>query len=261
MRGRSWLRDLASGMLDLVFAPICVACRSPIRTDDTERIICRTCWSRSRPLPVPRCARCSEPVALGASVEAGCRACELLPPRIRVVRSAFVLAEPVREMVHALKYQGWEAAAVPMAARLAELPLPPDVLEEAQLAVPVPVTAARLRERGYNQAALLAAAFAELTGRTCEPRMLVRSRAAGTQTALHPDERRANVAGAFAAAPGATSTLRGEHVLLIDDVWTTGATALACSAALFGAGARVVSVLTFARAVPNLDAGHAGGTT
>jgi ComF family protein len=164
-------------------------------------------------------------------------------------------------MVHALKYQGWEAAAAPMAARLAELVMPADVMEEARITVPVPVTASRLRERGYNQAALLAAAFAERTSRTCEPRLLVRSHASDTQTTLHPDERRANVAGAFAPAPGADSIVRGEHILLIDDVWTTGATALACSAALFGAGARVVSVLTFARALPNLDTRLPGGAS
>ncbi len=68
---------------------------------------------------------------------------------------------------------------------------------------------------------------------------------------MHPDERRANVAGAF--APAARVSLAGEHVLLVDDVWTTGATALACADALFSASARAVSVVTFARALPGLD--------
>jgi ComF family protein len=159
--------------------------------------------------------------------------------------------EPVRNMIHALKYGGWTAVAGPLAQRMAALPFPEDVREEVRIVVPVPTSAVRLRERGYNQAALLAEALARRMSRTHEPDVLVRQRSMGTQTTLHPDERRANVAGAFTPAAGVS--LAGEHVLLIDDVWTTGATALACVDALLSAGARVVSVATFARAIPGLD--------
>lgn len=161
---------------------------------------------------------------------------------------------PVREMVHALKYRGWEAVAEPLALRLAACPLPEDVVEEARWVVPVPTSAARVRERGYNQAERLAAALARCTGRHSDSSLLIRTRSAGTQTALHPDERRANVAGAFSVPAERRNTVRGEHLLLVDDVWTTGATASACVSALVAAGARAVTVLTFARALPDLDA-------
>lgn len=253
-----WARNLVEGMLDLVFAPICVACREPIPTSETERLVCRTCWSRARPLPAPRCPRCWEPVPPGRPPDVPCSPCDGLPPRLRVARSAFLMIDPVREIVHALKYRGWEAVARPMAARMAGLPLPLDVVEEARLVVPVPVSSVRHRERGYNQAALLANAFAERTDRRCLPGLLIRSRTTETQTTLHPDERRANVAGAFAPSPGAEPAVRGEHVLLVDDVWTTGATALACTDALLEAGARVVSVITFARALPSFQRGADG---
>lgn len=160
---------------------------------------------------------------------------------------------PVRELVHALKYGGWEIAALPLGERMALLTFPPDVEEEARLVIPVPTTGARMRERGFNQAERLAAVFAATTGREVWGGALLRTRNSGTQTALHPDERRANVAGAFAVAPGAAARLAGEHLVLVDDVWTTGATAAACAEALCGAGARTVSVVTFARALPDLE--------
>ncbi|HYJ79326.1 MAG TPA: phosphoribosyltransferase family protein, partial [Longimicrobiaceae bacterium] len=95
--------------------------------------------------------------------------------------------------------------------------------------------------------------FAARTGRVADGTLLVRTRATATQTALHPSERRANVAGAFAVPAGRAAELRGEHVVLVDDVWTTGATVLACVEALLEAGARVASVATFARVVPELE--------
>jgi ComF family protein len=282
-------REAWTGALDLVFAPVCVGCRRQISTDDRERVICRVCWARCRPIPAPRCPRCwgalptqvirdrADRVAAddrvdvdggvaadgtsgarradGPAVDAiapKCRACAEWPAAVRVVRSAFVMGDGVRPLVHALKYRGWEAAAGPMAARMAALPWPRDVLDEARVVVAVPTTKARLRERGYNQAALLARELAARTGRAFDPDCLVRTRESGSQTSLHPGERRANVAGAFAVPNGRGRTLPGEHVVLVDDVWTTGATALACAGALLDAGARVVSVATFARVFPEL---------
>lgn len=249
MTPERWGTRLVGGLLDLVFTPLCIGCRDPIPTSAPERLVCRLCWARIRALPGPSCERCWTPAVDGR----GCRECESVPPSIRVVRSAFVFDGTARTLVHAVKYRGWEAAAEPMARRMASLPLPPDVLAEARVVVPVPTSAARLRERGYNQAALLAAAFARQTGRALDPELLVRFRGSSTQTSLHPSERRANVAGAFTVCPGGGARARGRHLLLVDDVWTTGATAVACAAALVAAGARTVSVVTFARALPELD--------
>lgn len=257
---RAALERVWAGAMDLVFAPVCVGCRAPIPAGAAQRVVCALCWTRCRAVPAPRCGRCGAPVptdvARGdgdAPPGPGCRACRGMPPTIRAVRSAFAMGGTVRRLVHALKYDGWEAAAEPMAARMAALAWPADVEAEAAVVVPVPTTAARIRRRGYNQAARLAAHLARLTGRSFDPEILVRTRAAATQTALHPDERRANVAGAFAVPPGRAAGLRGAHVLLVDDVWTTGATARECAETLVEAGARVASVATFARVFPELD--------
>jgi len=248
MRGP--LAALRDGLLDLVFAPVCAGCGNVVPTAEGERLVCRACWSRARAIPPPRCERCWAPAVPGRSE---CGECESIPPGIRVVRSAYLMGEEVRALVHALKYRGWSALAAPMARRMAGLPLPADVEEEARLVVPVPTSRVRLRERGYNQAGLLAEELAAATGRRADAGVLVRERASGTQTTLHPGERRANVAGAFAVPAGRESAVAGEHVLLVDDVWTTGATAAACADALLEAGARVVSVVTFARVVPALE--------
>jgi ComF family protein len=242
-----------SGFLDLVFAPICLSCGDPVSSGAAERLVCGTCWSRCRTLPSPRCPRCWSPVDPHREPSPVCRTCSPWPAGIRAIRSAFALGEVPRALVHALKYQGWSAAADGMGSRMAALELPRDTAGEARLVIPVPTSRTRLRERGYNQAALLAESFAAHSGRRFAPDLLVRVRATASQTSLHPGDRRANVARAFAApGPGAAKALLGEHVFLVDDVWTTGATALACAEALRDAGARAVSVVTFARAIPEL---------
>lgn len=156
-------------------------------------------------------------------------------------------------MVHALKYGGWRAVAHPVAERMANLTFPLEVEEEVRIVAPVPLSSVRLRQRGYNQAALLAAHVAQMRGLDNLPNLLQRTRSTETQTNLHPAQRRANVAGAFVVPCRHGDRIRGEHLLVVDDVWTTGATTLACAEALFAAGARAVSVLTFARSLPELD--------
>lgn len=138
-----------------------------------------------------------------------------------------------------------------MAQRMAAAGLPHDVAEEARLVVPVPTTTVRLRERGYNQAERLARALAAISGRTTLP-ALQRGVGASSQTALLPAARLANVAGVFALVEGAAADIAGEHLLLVDDVLTTGATVIACTEALVAGGARCVTVVTFARATGRL---------
>ena len=192
------------------------------------------------------------PAARAELAREGCPTCVVLPPAVRSLRSAFVLEGPAHRLVHGLKYGGWYSLAAPMAERMARVDLGEEAEEEVELVVPVPLSEVRLRQRGYNQAGLLAAEVARLRDWPCRPDLLRRSRATETQTALHPAERRANVAGAFQALPERAAPVRRQHILVVDDVWTTGATTLACAEALLAGGARAVSVLTFARALPEL---------
>jgi ComF family protein len=242
------LRSALNALLDLLLAPMCLACECALDTGDRARLVCRRCRARLRALPHPCCPRCGASLMrTGATPAAVCGECARWPAVLRTARSTCLMLPPADRIVHQLKYGGWPALARPMAERMLQIPLPAEVNEEVQLVVPVPTSAARRRARGYNQAELLAREYARLRGLRllCA---LHRQRTAETQTALQPLERAANVAGAFRLADHVAG-IEGEHILLIDDVLTTGATAAECAKALAAAGARCVSILTFARAL------------
>ena len=134
-----------------------------------------------------------------------------------------------------------------MGQRMAALRFPDDVERERSALVPVPLSGARLRERGYNQSAELARSLSLAWRIPVREDLLIRSRTTTTQTRLTPGERHRNVSGAFRAIASRES-LRGLHLILVDDVVTTGATLNACAAALHDGGARISSYVTFGRA-------------
>jgi ComF family protein len=231
--------DIA-GLLDLVLPRACVSCAAPMG----EGIVCGVCWSRMPALRSPQCERCGHPRGEGP-----CTYCPLLPPYVRAVRSAFWVPHPVASAaVHALKYDGWSATAEGMAARMSRLPWPRDVIDERAAVVPVPLSSTRLRERGYNQAGLLARPLAQRWGLPVLEDAIERTRHTVTQTKLTPSERSTNVHGAFRVTDGALARISGAHIMLVDDVLTTGSTLNAAAGALFDAGARIVSYVTFGRA-------------
>lgn len=149
--------------------------------------------------------------------------------------------------MHALKYGGWHRVADEMAERMARLDWPLDVQKERAALVPIPLAASRARQRGYNQSERLAHALARRWQLAVWDDVVARVRDTVSQTRLSPEERAGNVHGAFTAT-ATTRALRGAHVVLVDDVVTTGATLVACAAALCAGGARIVSFVTFGRA-------------
>ncbi|HEX2718792.1 MAG TPA: double zinc ribbon domain-containing protein [Gemmatimonadaceae bacterium] len=242
-RSLALARPVGRAALDLLLPPLCPACERLI-VGTSEALVCSTCWARVSPLPAPRCERCGHP-----SDGHICRWCELLPTYVRAARSAcWTAAGPALAIVHALKYGRWQGVANGMAERMARLDWPRDVSSERTALVPVPLSAPKLRERGFNQSELLARPLATRWTIPVWTDVLVRARATETQTRLTPEQRRHNVSGAFAAAPAARGRLRRAHVVLVDDVVTTAATLNACAAALFDGGARIISYVTFGRA-------------
>lgn len=241
-----WNLGLAAGARALVdlFLPIsCVVCQRLVPQGE-QGIVCGHCWSRVRELAHPRCQRCGHPLG-----PYSCQWCDYLPPFVRAARSYCWVSPGVGgKIIHALKYSAWRDVAPPIAQRLSRLTWPDDVVEERTALVPVPLAASRERERGYNQSALIAA---ELAARWRIPLWndaLSRERVTRTQTELTPGERLSNVAGAFRVRDSALAKLAGAHIVLVDDVVTTGATLGACASALFDAGSRIISYVTFGRA-------------
>ncbi|MDX2121328.1 MAG: ComF family protein [Gemmatimonadota bacterium] len=217
----------------------CLECGGGVGPADP--LFCPACQGRWRALPEPQCGRCGQPAALLAS---GCRICAVWPEGLGRARSAVWLDDAARSAVHALKYDGWRRVAPLLARRMAPL-LP---RQGGGTLVPIPLAAARERRRGYNQAGVLAGALAAIVGLPVVADWLRRARDTRTQTALTPEARRANMAGAFRAA----GLPRGARVVLVDDVFTTGATLAEAAVSLLEAGAGAVEAVTFARARPPL---------
>ncbi len=242
-----WLAILhraGQGLLDLIFPPHCVLCRS------AGAWLCDVCLERFPRLDKKVCQRCGSPL-VGETVSL-CHSCIRNPPEIDGVRSAVLFEGGAREAVHQLKYAGYTALATPLAQLMARCwhaaPLPVDVWAA------VPLHVARQRERGYNQSYLLGREFAYLVGLPEMSGTLRRVRATQAQVGLNASERRANVDGAFAyEPPRGKQGVQGQRVLLIDDVCTTLATLEACAIALKRAGAISVWGFTLARAAPASD--------
>ncbi len=242
--------------IEQLFLPAeCLLCHALLADRDTNRIVCPVCRHRWRPVRPPWCERCGQPEPHFGP----CRLCAEWPAALTVVRSAVWLSDGAREAVHALKYGGLPRIAEDLADAMVGL-LPAPDSQSPPLLVPIPLAPKRLRQRGYNQSEALARALSRLWKMPVGD-VLIRSRETATQTALTPETRLANVAGAFhvrGAGCGVRSDPRLAHpalrtphsaLVLVDDVFTTGATLLEAARALEQAGARTIYGVTFGRAV------------
>jgi ComF family protein len=230
-------------VLDLVFPPRCIGCGR------VDHQLCPQCLESVPWLVPPLCARCSRPVAIADPAcpdgsEVLCDICRNEPLRLDRMRAVAEHAGVMRKAVHALKYDGQTSLARPLAALMGRV-ASEQGLFPVDAIVPVPLHPRRLRERGYNQATLIARELARTLSLPILEDVLVRSRATKTQTQLSAAERRVNVVDAFAAEP---ARLVERNLLLVDDVCTTGSTLQACADALRRGGADRVYALTLTRA-------------
>jgi ComF family protein len=229
--------EALAGVERWLLPPACLLCESPVPARQGDALVCDLCRSRWEPVTAPVCARCGQP-AFG---DLECRLCASWPPGLERVRSAVWLRGSAREAVHRLKYEGWWRVAEALAEAMEGL----EPLTGQVSLIPVPLGARRIRTRGYNQSERIATALAARVGRPVRLEGLVRRRETRTQTALTPEARQANVAGAFEGRG-----VGGLACVLVDDVFTTGATLAEAAAALRRAGAAGVEAVTFARAEP-----------
>jgi ComF family protein len=206
-------------------------------------LFCDACAQRVQPIPAPFCPRCGQP----QDDARPCASCSALQENaLAGARASAIFSSPLREAIHAFKYEKQPQLATILARYLyagyANL-LMSAISDRVSAIVPVPLHPNRERQRGYNQSALLARAFALQTELPLYEGLLSRTRDTQPQVGKNYRERHANVAESFCAEPG----VAGMTMLLIDDVYTTGATLRACAAAARAAGAREVYALTLAR--------------
>ena len=223
------------GLVDVVFPPSCAACGAIV---EQRQALCERCSLQVSPLP-PGCERCAEPGEFPARL---CPRCSRLPPPFERAWAPFSHEGAVAHAIHLFKYEDRPELAVPLARLLAEGAAPFASWADAVSAIPLHQS--RFRERKYDQAHLLASELARATGLRSLPDALLRVRATRRQVGLDEASRELNVAGAFLGSASA----RGRRLLLVDDVFTTGATARAAARAAMEAGALGVRILTLARA-------------
>jgi ComF family protein len=227
-----WLREAGRVLVDLFYPPRCVGC------GQGGSLYCRACRDSVRLVVPPICPLCGAP----QDRRALCARCGDCPLLVDGIRSTALFEGTLREAIHQFKYGYVRDLAAPLAdlliAGFPEIPVRADVI------VPVPLHRRRLKERGYNQALLLAERLGEAVGVPIAHDLLYRNRHTMSQARLNAQERRRNVEDAFSCAD---RSVQDKRVLLVDDVCTTGATLEACSVALKERGALSVWALTVAR--------------
>lgn len=241
--GRGLLRPWFM-LADLLYPPGCAACGA---STGSHRSLCPRCWSTIRFVERPYCEVMGSPFThdLGAGILSAEAIAD--PPPFDRLRSAAIHDGVVRDLVHGLKYRD----RIDLARMMAEwmLRASDGAVAGCYALIPVPLHRTRLFSRKFNQAAELARHLAVLSGKPLLPATLVRIKRTSQQVGLGARARQDNVRGAFALARHRDNDVFGRRIVLIDDVYTTGATVAAATRVLKKAGAADVTVLTFARAL------------
>lgn len=240
------------GLSDVIFPPSCVHCRGVVEQDATAagaatgafRHLCRRCVAQLEFVHAPHCTTCGHPFYGVVDGERRCVKCEGLDPAFREGRTAVLFKGPARSLLIELKYHRGLHVLSDMEEIFRRAP---HVLERVRgtILVPVPLHPRKARERGYNQARLLAVSLARVAGGGARVETLLeRVVDTQTQTAFDRRTRIANLKNAFALL-GCADFNPALHYLLVDDVFTTGSTLNSCARALRRAGALNLDVVTF----------------
>ncbi len=235
---------LADGIADLALPPQCLACQRHV-----ARLggLCPICWGGLRLIEKPYCATLGIPFAYDLGPGALSAEAIAEPPPFERCRAVAHFDDVARKLVHGLKYRDRTELARWMGRWMARSGV--ELLADADIVAPVPLHRWRLWTRRFNQSAALAKIVSDLANTPFSPMLLARVRATAQQVGLSASERDRNVRGAFRVPAGERPAISGRRVLLVDDVYTTGATVRAAARALLRGGAAAVDVLVFARVV------------
>lgn len=239
---RATVSGIGVRLRDGILPPACLSCD---RTTDKQGQLCAQCWSQMRFIEKPYCAVLGTPFSYDLGEGALSADAIANTPPFDTSRSVALYDDTARQLVHGLKFADRTDLA-PWMSRFI-LRISEGRITKNSIIVPVPLHRRRLFIRRYNQSAELARHLAKLTSAHYRPDLLLRSRATLQQVGLGAKERENNVRGAFRIPKGFGIHIKGRHLVLIDDVYTTGATIRACARVLKRAGAVRIDCLTFAR--------------
>ncbi|MCK5518175.1 MAG: ComF family protein [Alphaproteobacteria bacterium] len=234
--------ELCKFLINTVLPPRCAGTGEIV---DVQGMVSPDFWSQLQFIENPFCKICGIPFSFEIANDAICATCMERKPAFGMSRSAVTYNEASRKVILAFKYGDRLHSVHTFTPWLIRTGI--DLIEQADFIVPVPLHRLRLRERQFNQSALLAQEIAARTAKPHIPDALLRTRYTVPQQGLSAKERDKNVRGAFAIKKSYLKTLKGKNVLLIDDVFTSGATLNECSRILKSAGATGINVLTIAR--------------
>jgi ComF family protein len=235
-----WLKHSASSFLEFFLPRLCLFCGAAVAADAAVAV-CPECERQIDWVASPLCTCCGAVFASQDGADRICGDCRTDPPPFARARAVAVYEDPAALAVKRFKFNR-QLAFLPVMQHWLQRPLCLELVAAADVLIPVPLHPKRLKQRGFNQALLLAKAFPQIP---VYQQALLRVRNTTPQVELKPQERRDNVKGAFAVPDPAR--IKGQNVLLLDDVYTTGATVAECARVLRRAGATQVEVVTVAR--------------
>ncbi len=237
--------SMAATMREALFPPSCLVCHVVTSRTGT---LCPSCWNKVKFIERPFCEVMGTPFGIdqGEGVLSGDAIAN--PPPYRRARSVVAYGDAAKKLVHLLKYNDRTDLAPWMAEWMVRAGA--ELLKDCDLIVPVPLHTWRYLSRQFNQSAELARAISRKSGKPFDPSALLRTRRTKQQVGLGARQREDNVRGAFQVPEQMLIAVAGKNILLVDDVYTTGATINAATKALKKAGAKAVDVITFARVIP-----------
>lgn len=240
---RGLLSHAAKLALNIALPALCISCREPVDGDG----VCAECWARLSFIAPPYCPRLGIPFVYDPGPDMLSMEAIANPPAYARARAAVRYDDVARTLVHALKYQDRTDLAPAMGRWMARAGR--ELLDDADVLIPVPLHWRRAWRRRFNQSGALARVIEQQSGVKLAAEALRRIRPTEQQIGLSRTQRASNVQGAFKVASDRQALIAGRRVVLIDDVLTSGATADACARALLRAKAASVDVLVFARVV------------
>ncbi len=252
------MKGILTGITDLVFPPRCLTCGS-ILEEHGPLPLCPACEAGIRHIRSPLCPCCGIPFPSTEGPDHLCGDCLTAEKPYALARSVGRYEGTLLEAIHRFKYRGKPGVGKVLGKIMADFAGSIWDMEAFSLIIPVPLHRKRLRQRGFNQAVVLARVIAKRFALPLDFTALRRTLPTAPQVGLGRQERSANVRGAFSAVR--PERIAGRRLLLVDDVYTTGSTLAECASVLMRAGAEAVAVLTLARAVPDpggpVEAPHA----